>query len=183
MGSLSADKAGVGSAVNDTTRELGGTLGVADRRQRVQLGVRERAGGSGKVFSALPPQAQRATEDSVSAAGQVATRLGRLGARVPHRGVERLPVGALGRLPRGGRRGPRRGRRGLAVPPGPRRRRGCVSGGPRTRVHDDGGTAAVAPASPSSRRTITGVIRRSGSGRGTRPRQAWIRPITDRYGR
>lgn len=29
MGSLSADKAGVGSAVNDTTGELGGTLGVA----------------------------------------------------------------------------------------------------------------------------------------------------------
>jgi EmrB/QacA subfamily drug resistance transporter len=29
MGSLSLDKAGVGSAVNDTTRELGGTLGVA----------------------------------------------------------------------------------------------------------------------------------------------------------
>ncbi len=29
MGSLPADKAGVGSAVNDTTRELGGTLGVA----------------------------------------------------------------------------------------------------------------------------------------------------------
>jgi EmrB/QacA subfamily drug resistance transporter len=29
MGSLPADKAGVGSAVNDTTREFGGTLGVA----------------------------------------------------------------------------------------------------------------------------------------------------------
>jgi EmrB/QacA subfamily drug resistance transporter len=29
MGSLPVDKAGVGSAVNDTTRELGGTLGVA----------------------------------------------------------------------------------------------------------------------------------------------------------
>src|SRR5947209_16600989 len=29
MGSLSVDKAGIGSAVNDTTRELGGTLGVA----------------------------------------------------------------------------------------------------------------------------------------------------------
>lgn len=29
MGSLPADKAGIGSAVNDTTRELGGTLGVA----------------------------------------------------------------------------------------------------------------------------------------------------------
>ena len=40
MGSLSADKAGIGSAVNDTTRELGGTLGVADHRQRLQFGVR-----------------------------------------------------------------------------------------------------------------------------------------------
>ena len=39
MGSLNVDKAGVGSAVNDTTRELGGTLGVADHRQRVQLGL------------------------------------------------------------------------------------------------------------------------------------------------
>jgi Na+/melibiose symporter-like transporter len=29
MGSLDADKAGIGSAVNDTTREFGGTLGVA----------------------------------------------------------------------------------------------------------------------------------------------------------
>jgi hypothetical protein len=29
MGSLPAEKAGIGSAVNDTTRELGGTLGVA----------------------------------------------------------------------------------------------------------------------------------------------------------
>ncbi|TXH44163.1 MAG: MFS transporter, partial [Actinobacteria bacterium] len=29
MGALPADKAGVGSAVNDTTRDLGGTLGVA----------------------------------------------------------------------------------------------------------------------------------------------------------
>jgi EmrB/QacA subfamily drug resistance transporter len=29
MGSLPAEKAGVGSAINDTTRELGGTLGVA----------------------------------------------------------------------------------------------------------------------------------------------------------
>ncbi len=29
MGSLPVDKAGVGSAVNDTTREVGGTLGVA----------------------------------------------------------------------------------------------------------------------------------------------------------
>ena len=45
MGSLSADKAGVGSAVNDTTRELGGTLGVADRRQRVLVHLLEPAVG------------------------------------------------------------------------------------------------------------------------------------------
>ena len=52
MGSLSADKAGVGSAVNDTTRELGGTLGVADRRQRVQLGLhRVRSTSTGGVFA------------------------------------------------------------------------------------------------------------------------------------
>ena len=29
MGSLPRDKAGVGSAVNDTTRQMGGALGVA----------------------------------------------------------------------------------------------------------------------------------------------------------
>jgi hypothetical protein len=29
MGALPPDKAGAGSAVNDTTREVGGTLGVA----------------------------------------------------------------------------------------------------------------------------------------------------------
>jgi len=75
MGSVSLDKAGVGSAVNDTTRELGGTLGVAIVGS-VFSSVYVNALGSGKVFSALPPQAQRATEDSVSAAGQVATRLG-----------------------------------------------------------------------------------------------------------
>jgi len=75
MGSVSLDKAGVGSAVNDTTRELGGTLGVAIVGS-VFSSVYVNALGSGRVFSALPPQAQRATEDSVSAAGQVATRLG-----------------------------------------------------------------------------------------------------------
>src|SRR4029077_10033508 len=38
MGSLSADKAGVGSAVNDTTRELGGALALqsaVDLKERV----------------------------------------------------------------------------------------------------------------------------------------------------
>jgi hypothetical protein len=37
MGSLSTEKASIGSAVNDTTREFGGTLGRGHRRQRLRL--------------------------------------------------------------------------------------------------------------------------------------------------
>ncbi|MFA5885398.1 MAG: DHA2 family efflux MFS transporter permease subunit [Acidimicrobiia bacterium] len=75
MGSVSLDKAGVGSAVNDTTRELGGTLGVAVVGS-IFSSVYVGALGDGRVFSALGPEAQRVTEDSVGAAQQVATRLG-----------------------------------------------------------------------------------------------------------
>jgi EmrB/QacA subfamily drug resistance transporter len=75
MGSVSLDKAGVSSAVNDTTRELGGTLGVAVVGS-VFTSVYVDALRGGPVFSSLPAAAQRATEDSVGAAGQVATRLG-----------------------------------------------------------------------------------------------------------
>ena len=75
MGSLSADKAGVGSAVNDTTRELGGTLGVAvlgSVFNSVYIG----ALASGPVVSQLPAAARVATEDSVGAAAAVAPQLG-----------------------------------------------------------------------------------------------------------
>ncbi len=74
MGSLSADKAGVGSAVNDTTRELGGTLGVAvigSVFNSIYIGALR----DGEIFSRLPEIAQRPTEDSVGAAGIVAERL------------------------------------------------------------------------------------------------------------
>lgn len=75
MGSLSLDKAGVGSAVNDTTRELGGTLGVAVVGSIfTSIYVSELGGGT--VFGTLPPEAQVVTEDSVAAAGQVASQLG-----------------------------------------------------------------------------------------------------------
>ena len=40
MGSLPPERANIGSAVNDTTRELGGALGVADRRQHHVLALR-----------------------------------------------------------------------------------------------------------------------------------------------
>ncbi len=75
MGSVSLDKAGVSSAVNDTTRELGGTLGVAVVGS-IFTSIYVDALRGGPVFSALPGPAQRVTEDSVGAAGQVATRLG-----------------------------------------------------------------------------------------------------------
>jgi fucose permease len=74
MGSLSADKAGIGSAVNDTTRELGGTLGVAVLGS-VFSSVYVSTLDDGRVFSALPQQAQDATADTVGAAGAVAQQL------------------------------------------------------------------------------------------------------------
>jgi EmrB/QacA subfamily drug resistance transporter len=76
MGSLSADKAGIGSAVNDTTRELGGTLGVAiigSVFSSVYIGALDRADG---VFAQLPPEAQELTKDSVGSAQTVAGGLG-----------------------------------------------------------------------------------------------------------
>jgi EmrB/QacA subfamily drug resistance transporter len=76
MGSLSAGKAGIGSAVNDTTRELGGTLGVAiigSVFSSVYIGALDRADG---VFAQLPPEAQELTKDSVGSARTVADNLG-----------------------------------------------------------------------------------------------------------
>ncbi|MCU0259974.1 MAG: MFS transporter, partial [Ilumatobacteraceae bacterium] len=75
MGSLSSDKAGVGSAVNDTTRELGGTLGVAVLGS-VFSSIYVAALADGPVVSSLPAEARAATEDSVAAAGLVARELG-----------------------------------------------------------------------------------------------------------
>ncbi|MCB1026535.1 MAG: MFS transporter [Microthrixaceae bacterium] len=74
MGSLSADKAGVGSAVNDTTRELGGTLGVAvigSVFNSVYVGALR----AGELFPQLPDIARGPTEDSVGAATIVAERM------------------------------------------------------------------------------------------------------------
>jgi hypothetical protein len=64
----------VGSAVNDTTRELGGTLGVAvigSVFNSIYIG----ALSEGRIFGLLPAEAQRATEDTVAAAPIVADRM------------------------------------------------------------------------------------------------------------
>ena len=70
MGSLPAEKAGVGSAVNDTTRELGGTLGVAI------LGSLFASAYGAKLVdllsgTPLPPEALAAAKESVGAAVRV----------------------------------------------------------------------------------------------------------------
>ena len=74
MGSLSADKAGVGSAVNDTTRELGGTLGVAIVGS-VFASVYTARLDSDSVVAALPARVRETIGQSMAAAQQVIGQL------------------------------------------------------------------------------------------------------------
>ena len=74
MGSLSADKAGVGSAVNDTTRELGGTLGVAIVGS-VFASVYSGRLGADSVIAALPAEVRATMERSMAAAQKVIGQL------------------------------------------------------------------------------------------------------------
>ncbi|MDT5237036.1 MAG: hypothetical protein QOF47_3023 [Mycobacterium sp.] len=74
MGSLSADKAGVGSAVNDTTRELGGTLGVAIVGS-VFASIYSSRLSSDAAVSALPEPVRATMERSMAAAQQVIGQL------------------------------------------------------------------------------------------------------------
>lgn len=73
MGSLPPSKAGVGSAVNDTVREVGGALGVAVLGSLV-------AGRYGHAMEAttatLPPEARHAARDSLGGAVTVASEVG-----------------------------------------------------------------------------------------------------------
>ena len=75
MGSLSLDKAGIGSAVNDTTRELGGTLGVAIVGS-VLTSIYVSKLADGPVFGSLTAEAQEVTRDSVAAVGSLTPQLG-----------------------------------------------------------------------------------------------------------
>ena len=76
MGSLSAGKAGVGSAVNDTTRELGGTLGVAIIGSVFSSLYVNALEDGDSVFQQLPPETQELTKESVGAARAIAGQLG-----------------------------------------------------------------------------------------------------------
>jgi EmrB/QacA subfamily drug resistance transporter len=73
MASLPMGKAGVGSAVNDTTRELGGALGVAVLGS---LAVSHYSSGIASSLVGLPPAAAEAATSSLGGALQVAQGVG-----------------------------------------------------------------------------------------------------------
>ncbi|MGI9053821.1 MAG: DHA2 family efflux MFS transporter permease subunit [Ilumatobacteraceae bacterium] len=75
MGSLPRAKAGVGSAVNDTARELGGTLGVAIVGSVFSTVYASRL-GEALIGSPVPADAVALAEESVGAANEVAAQAG-----------------------------------------------------------------------------------------------------------
>jgi len=99
MGSLTPDKAGIGSAVNDTTRELGGTLGVAIVGS-VFASVYSGGLHSAPALAGLPDDVSSAMRRSMAAAHEVITRLPAAQAGNVHAAVDRafldgLRVGSL----------------------------------------------------------------------------------------
>jgi EmrB/QacA subfamily drug resistance transporter len=73
MGSLPAAKAGVGSAVNDTVREVGGALGVAVLGSVL---ASQYTGAVAPTAQALPTEAAHAASDSLGGAVVVAQEIG-----------------------------------------------------------------------------------------------------------
>jgi MFS family permease len=71
MGSLPPERAGVGSAVNDTTRQTGGAAGVAVLGS-VFAAIYHRRIGS---LSFIPPESRRLARESIGTSLQVAARL------------------------------------------------------------------------------------------------------------
>jgi predicted MFS family arabinose efflux permease len=99
MGSLSADKAGVGSAVNDTTRELGGTLGVAIVGS-VFASLYSGHLGSAAALTALPADIRETMRASIASAYKVigqlpADRASGVRDAVNHAFLDGLQVGSL----------------------------------------------------------------------------------------
>lgn len=76
MSAVPEAKAGVGSAVNDTTRELGGALGIAVLGSIVNSAYRSNLDLDGL---GLPPPVGEAAEESVGAVTQIAQQIGPAG--------------------------------------------------------------------------------------------------------
>jgi EmrB/QacA subfamily drug resistance transporter len=77
MGSLPLAKAGVGSAMNDTTRQVGGALGVAVLGSVLASTY---STAMTPLVTALPPPAAELALDSVGGAARVAAEIGEAGA-------------------------------------------------------------------------------------------------------
>jgi EmrB/QacA subfamily drug resistance transporter len=73
MGSLPRERAGVGSAVNDTTREIGGALGVAIIGSLLASSYRSSM-DTAVAGTPLPPDAANAVRDSIGGAVAVSQR-------------------------------------------------------------------------------------------------------------
>jgi EmrB/QacA subfamily drug resistance transporter len=78
MGSLPPGKAGVGSAMNDTTRQVGGALGVAVLGSLTAASYHSHISSS-STLHALPAAAAGAAHDSIGGAVEVAGKLGPAG--------------------------------------------------------------------------------------------------------
>jgi predicted MFS family arabinose efflux permease len=78
MGALPLHQAGVGSAVNDTSREVGGALGVAIVGS--MLSSLYSSNLNAKLPANVPSQVRDAADQSVGAALHVSAQLGRVGA-------------------------------------------------------------------------------------------------------
>ena len=76
MGSVPVSHASLGSAMNDTTRMVGGALGVAVLGSVLSHGYRDGVEGS---LTGLPPDAAAAADSSVGGAVSVADRMGPAG--------------------------------------------------------------------------------------------------------
>jgi MFS family permease len=76
MASMPLRKAGVGSAVNDTTRELGGALGVAVLGS---IAISHYSSALNETVRNAPPEVMAAASKSVGAAVQISGQLGSFG--------------------------------------------------------------------------------------------------------
>lgn len=79
MANVPATRAGVGSAVNDTVREIGGALGVAVIGSVAASSYRSDVGGQ---LEGVPAQLRAAATDNIGAALEISTHLGVDGAHV-----------------------------------------------------------------------------------------------------
>jgi MFS transporter, DHA2 family, multidrug resistance protein len=77
MGSLPLAKAGVGSAMNDTTRQIGGALGVAILGSILASSY---SSAMAPVVANLPAEAAGVAGDSIGGAAAVASQAGEAGA-------------------------------------------------------------------------------------------------------